>query len=142
MNKFKFLKVLEIPARSWGDLLVRDINTEDSSSNLCSFTQIELPPNKKLPLIRHRQTVEAVYILEGTATVLLDNVLVKLEKWDYLCFDKGVAHSFTSGDQGVKALSLYFPPIEKTRPDVEIVQEQPFLLNSDRSKKGELHEVS
>lgn len=113
-------KVSSLPVRRWKDLRVRDVNTDDTSSKFLSFTVIELPPKVKLPLIRHSHTVETIYILEGDAKALINSKIIHLRKGDYLCFGKNVAHSFKSGAYGVKAISLYFPPINQEKPDIII----------------------
>jgi mannose-6-phosphate isomerase-like protein (cupin superfamily) len=82
------------------------------------FTQVQLPPLAHLPSIRHSKTHEWVYIVEGSATAVLDKEKVTLRPNDYLYLPPHVWHSFRAGRRGVKALSLYMPGLNWEDPDI------------------------
>jgi mannose-6-phosphate isomerase-like protein (cupin superfamily) len=105
--------------RNWGRLLIRTLNERDPSSRILSVTEVRLASREQLPQIFHKRTHEWVYVLQGSALAVLDGRKTVLKKNDYIYLAPEARHSFRSGPQGVRALSLYMPPLDwKGKPDI------------------------
>lgn len=108
------------PVRRWRDLKTTLLNAQDPSARQLTVTLVELPPNRRVPSIRHDKTHEWIYVVRGSVVAELDNERVRLKQGDYLYLPPKVWHSFASGPMGLSALSIYRPGFSWKKPDVRV----------------------
>ncbi len=119
-NKCLKLNIKEVPLRKLGKARIRVLNSFDASAKKLTMTHVFLPAGEKLPFFKHNKTDEWIYIIEGSVNVTLNKQELCLKAGDCLYLRRKTWHSFLAGERGVKAISLYYPPINWKQQDVEI----------------------
>lgn len=95
-------RLLSVPVREFGVSVLHE-----SLPSLCDT-----------PAILHKRTAEFVFVLSGQADAYLDGRHFRIRKGDMFQIPAGVGHRFKAGKNGVTALSLFCPPLDRDRPDV------------------------
>ncbi len=121
-RKFRWIKndIGKIPPRDFGSLRLRRLNA-NRSSQLLSLMQVSLGPGKSHEKVCHKWTHEWIYLLKGSAVAHLGKHSSKLllKPGSTLYVPPGIWHSFKANKNGVEALSIFFPPLDRKKPDIE-----------------------
>lgn len=104
-----------VASRSFGALKMRLLPLTGFPVSVLHET---LPPRSQIPAVLHRRTREYVFVLSGRGEALIDGRRVPLRGGDILPIPAGAGHAFKTGARTLTALSLFYPALDRRRPDV------------------------
>jgi quercetin dioxygenase-like cupin family protein len=79
------------------------------SNNLAMGTQ-QVPIGVGIPIHRHLQTDEVIYVIEGSGTFILDDARHPIAKGDSIFIPKNAWHGFENADCELLLLWIVAPP--------------------------------
>jgi mannose-6-phosphate isomerase-like protein (cupin superfamily) len=102
----------------FGAAITRLLSRERLST--VGFDHVRIPQGSALEPHIHQHSASFLYILEGTAVVILDGQQYQARAGDTIYIPPGVSHGFRTPDEAVVLLSVQSPPIypEDRAPDI------------------------
>ena len=91
-----------------GPLLATSIGRGKDTGSLMEGVVLIGAKGFEVPLHRHSRSHEAIYVLEGSATLRLGDEQFDLEGGDYVSVPPGTAHSFASTSHRTRFLTWTF----------------------------------
>ena len=91
-----------------GPLHATTIARRQDTGSLMEGTVLLGARNSVVPLHRHNNSHEAIYVLEGSASLRLDDKEFALEGGDYASVPAGTVHSFTFASHRTRLLTWTF----------------------------------
>ncbi|MBR8740122.1 hypothetical protein DSY14_00005 [Nocardiopsis sp. MG754419] len=86
------------------------LTSGEESGGRFDVTDSTRTPGARTPLHLHTSYEERVYVLEGTLTVWLGDVVRHVGPGDYVTIPTHVPHTIEAGQGGVRALNISSPP--------------------------------
>jgi len=90
---------------------VLQVCRETALENMVGADLVELGQDQESSIHRHNRAETVIYILDGTAQVVIEDEVVPVKKGDRLHIGKGMFHGFRTGQETVSFLSVQSPPI-------------------------------
>ena len=103
-----FLESGEGPRYLLGPLLATSIGRREDTGSLMEGVVLTGAKGCRAPLHRHSNSHEAIYVLEGSATLRLEDEEFGLEGGDYVSVPPGTAHSFAFTSHRTRFLTWTF----------------------------------
>ncbi len=84
------------------------------------FDHVKISKGSALEPHTHTSSESFIYIVEGTAVVILDGKHLRVKAGDTIYIPAGISHGFSTPDEAVVLLSVQSPPIypEQSSPDI------------------------
>lgn len=117
--KFEIKHLSEFTAEAlFGATITRLLSAEKLPT--VGFDRVHIPERSLLSPHIHTASESFIYILEGTAVVILEGEPFPVQAGDTIYIPAGVSHGFTTADEAVVLLSVQSPPIypERHSPDI------------------------
>jgi mannose-6-phosphate isomerase-like protein (cupin superfamily) len=98
-----YLSEVKMPPQS-RNIHVHKLFSDANASNFIVFIRTNVPPHK------HLTHTETVYVLEGTAVLMMDGEKIEIGPGHYSSIPQGTVHSVTvTSDTPLKVLSIQAP---------------------------------
>lgn len=102
--------------RRFGALEVRPL-TPSSVKPFCVL-DLRMRPGAFAPALLHRRTAEFFWVLEGSASGIVDGKRVRFRRGQYAYLPPGVVHQFRAGPKGIRLLEVFAPALDLGAPDI------------------------
>ena len=83
-------------------------SSEDTEGRFALWEQVH-PPGYRAPPHLHEESVEAMYVLEGTYDFSVGEERISASAGSFVLVPAGLAHAFSSGPSGGRMLVLFAP---------------------------------
>jgi mannose-6-phosphate isomerase-like protein (cupin superfamily) len=113
-------KIRAFGASRFGPLTLRWLSKADWRLPYSAVYE-ELPARARVPEVLHRRTDEWILQLEGSVQAVIDGRKLTLRAGDVAFLPRGTRHRFSTGARPAKALSIFSPPLDPRKLDVEVL---------------------